>query len=97
MMLKFQVSPFHKGASKKNAFSNFRPVSILITFWKIYEKVAKRFLEAFMNKFLSPFLSAYRKNYSTHHVLIRLVEKRREQLENTYVAGSVFYGFFKRF
>ena len=93
-MLKLLVSSFHKGTSKKNEFSNFRPVSILTTFCKIYEKVAK---VAHVNKFLSPFLSAYRKNYSAQHFLICLVEKWAEHLDNIYVLGSAFYGFFKGF
>ena len=59
-------------------------------------KLQKR-LVAHVNKFLSPFLSGYRKNYSTQHFLICLVEKWTEQLDNTYVLGSAFYGFFKGF
>ena len=95
VMLKLLISSFHKGTSKKNEFSNFRPVSILTNFRRIYEKVAKSFLETYMNKFLSPFLSANRKNCRTQHVLIRLFEEWREQLDNIYVVGSVFMGFSK--
>ena len=64
---------------EKNKISNFRPVSSLTTFSKIYDKVAKRSLEADTNKFLSSFLSAYRKNYCKH-VLIRLVDEWIELL-----------------
>ena len=35
------VSPLDKGKPNKNEMSNFRPVSILNTFFKIYEKVIK--------------------------------------------------------
>ena len=36
------VSPFDKGTSKKNDISNFRPVSILTTLSKIFERVTKK-------------------------------------------------------
>ena len=48
-----------------------------------------------MSKFLSPFLSVY--NYSTQHVLIRLVVEWRERLDNNYVVGSVFMDLSKAF
>ena len=67
----------NKGISKKTGISNFKPVIILTTFSKIHEKVAKRSLEAGTNKSLSPFFSTLRKNYSTRHVLLCLVEKWR--------------------
>ena len=35
------VFPLDKGTSKKNKISNFRSVSILATFSKIYEKAAR--------------------------------------------------------
>ena len=63
----------------------------------MYEKIAKWPVEADMNKFLSPIYSAYRKNYSTQHDLVHLVEEWRERLENNYVAGSVFTDFSKAF
>ena len=50
-----------------------------------------------MGKYLSPFISAYRQNYSTQHVLIRLLEEWREDLDNNFVAGGVFIDFSKVF
>ena len=89
------VSPYDKGTFEKSEISNFRSVGFLESFSNIYEKVAKRFLDADMSKFLSPFLSAY--NYSTQHVLIRLVVEWRERLDNNYVVGSVFMDLSKAF
>ena len=76
--------PFDKGKSNKNEISSFRPVSILNTFSKIYEKVIKDQLISGLDKYLSPFISAYRKRYSTQHVLTRLVEEWRKRLDNNY-------------
>ena len=43
------VPPLDKGASEKNEVSNLRPVSVLTTFSKVYEKIAKWPVEADMN------------------------------------------------
>ena len=83
------VSPLDKG-TKKNDISNFRPVSILTTFSKIYERVTKKLIDEVMNKYVSPFISAYRQNYSTQHVLVRLLEEWREGLDNNFVVAGVF-------
>ena len=55
--------------------SNFRPVSELNTFSKIYERVIKYQIVRGMEKYFSPFLSAYRKNYSSQNILISLTEE----------------------
>ena len=53
------VIPLDKGKPNKNEISSFRPVSILNTFSKIYEKVIKDQLVSGLDKYLSPFISAY--------------------------------------
>ena len=65
------VIPLDKGKPNRNEIFNFRPVIILNTFSKIYEKVIKDQLVSGLDKYLSPFISAYRKGYSTQHVLTR--------------------------
>ena len=52
-------SPLDKGKPNKNEISNFRPVSILNTFSKIYQKVVKDQIVSGLDKYLSPFISAY--------------------------------------
>ena len=46
--------------------------------------------EKAVNKYLSPFVSAYRQNYSTHHVLIRLLEQWGEGLDNDFLVEGAF-------
>ena len=77
--------------------SNFRPVSILNTFSKIYDKVIKEQLVPGLDTYLSPFISAYRKGYSTQHVLTRLVEEWRERLDNNYIVGAILMNLSKAF
>ena len=86
-----------KGTSNKNDTSNFRSVSISTTFSKICERVSKKLIDKAMDKYLSPFISAYGQNYSTQHVLIRLLEKWREGLDNNFVVGGVFMDLSKAF
>ena len=69
------VVPLDKGKPNKNYVSNFRPVSILNTFSKIYERVIKNQLFHGMENVFSPQISACRKNYNWQHVLIRLIEE----------------------
>ena len=60
-----------------------------ILFSKIYEKIIKDQLVSGLDKYFSPFISAYRKEYSTQHVLTRLVKKWRERLDNNYIFGTM--------
>ena len=53
------VVPIDKKTDDKYVIPNFRPVSILNCFSKVYENVIKNELLKSMNVHLSPFLSAY--------------------------------------
>ena len=77
--------------------SNFRPVSILSCFSKVYENVIKNELLKSMNVHLSPFTSAYRKNYNTQHALLRLLEEWREHLHNSKTVGGILMYLSKAF
>ena len=61
------VVPLDIGKPNKNDISNFRPVSILNTFSKIYERIIKNQLLHDMENVFSPQISAYRKNYNLQH------------------------------
>ena len=63
------VCPFDKGQTTVRAVERtYRPVSILNTFSKIFEKILKEQLSPFLDKTLSIFNAAYRAAYSTQHV-----------------------------
>ena len=91
------VKPLYKKTEDKHCISNFRPVSILNTFSKIYEMFAKNLLVSNIEEFFSPFLAAYRKSYSTQHVLIRMVEEWKENLDNNFIVGAVLTDLSKAF
>ena len=86
-----------KGKPDENDISNFMPVSLLNTFSKFYERVIKDQLVLSTENYFSPMVSAYRKNYSTQHVMTRLVEEWREYLGKNFVVGAVLTDLSKAF
>ena len=91
------VFPLDKGKPDKYDVLNYRPVSILSTFSKIYEKVIKNQLASYLDKYFSPLISAYRKSYSTQQVLIRLLEEWKEKLDKNFIVGAVLMDLSKAF
>ena len=53
--------------------------------------------KSFMNGVLSQFISVYRDNYSSCHLLIRLVENWKESLDKGYIEGALLLDLFKAF
>ena len=76
---------------------NYRPVSILNTFSKIFEKIFKEQLSPFPDKTLSVFIAAYRTACTTQHVLIKLIEEWKSKLDNNFIVGSVLMDLSKAF
>ena len=70
----------------KYVISNYRPVSLLNGFSKICEIHLKNHLVSSINHHISNLVSTYRKNYSSQHVLIRLLEEWRKCLDNNYIS-----------
>ena len=58
-------------------------------FSKIYERYIRNFLIPYINKYLSEFVAAYKKSYSPSHVLIRLVENWKKELDKKYVGAII--------
>ena len=91
------VIPIDKKTDDKYDISNFRPVSLLNCFSKVYENIIKCRLVDSMYNNISPFISAYRKNYNTQHVMIRLLAEWRENSDKNYVVGGVLMNLSKAF
>ena len=58
------VRPIYKKKYKHQVEENYRPVSILNAFSKMYERYIHNSLIPFVDNFLSVFISAYRQTYS---------------------------------
>ena len=63
----------------------------------LFKAVIKNQLVLYLENFFSSFLSAYRENYSTQHVLIRLVEEWKKHLDNDEVVVGVLMDLSKAF
>ena len=84
-----KVAPIHKKESKLN-YLNYRPISLLSVFSKIYEKcIYKRIYHYLTEKnLISPNQFGFRAGHSTNHAIISLTEYIREKLdEGNYVCG----------
>ena len=82
------VKPAYKKKEREKV-ENYRPVSILNCFSKIYEKFLLNKFKPFINSFLSEYVAPYIEHYSTNHVLIRLIESWKKTLNEKYFVGTV--------
>ena len=90
------MAPLYKGDDRTQV-KNYRPVSILNTISKVYEKALKQQIAPFVDKTLSAFLSAYRQKYSSQHVLLRLIEEWKRHLDENLIVGAVLMDLSKAF
>ena len=77
--------------------TNYRPVSILSGFSKIYERVLYNQMEQYANEKLSIHLCGFRKGYSTQYALINLIEKWRSHLDKSGIIGTILLDLSKAF
>ena len=68
---------------------NYRPISILPTVSKIFEKIMATQLNAFFETRFSPLLYGFRKSHSTQHALLRLLHRWQSSLDNSKIVGTV--------
>ena len=67
------VRPLHK-KNDRDKIQNYRLVSILNVFSKVYEKYLLNSLSHHIEQILSNFIAVHRKTKSSSHVLLRLIE-----------------------
>ena len=83
-----EVTPVFKKNDPLNV-ENYRPISILPSISKVYEKVLKKQLEEFFENKLSPILCGFRKGHSTQHALLRLLQNCQKALDKGEKVGMV--------
>ena len=76
---------------------NYRRISILIFFSKIFERVYHYQLYAHFDRILSILLSAFHKRYSCEHVLIKLIKDCKQALDSYEHMGLVLMNLSKAF
>ena len=77
--------------------TNYRPISVLNVFSKIFERFLLNEMLPFVDNMISSFLSAYRSRYGTQHVLLQLIKQWRECLDNNKVVGGILMDLSKAF
>ena len=82
------IIPIHKKDDKSKK-ENYRPISILPTLSKVFEKVLLNQLDKFSQEILSPYLCGFRKGYSTQHALFNLFQNWQKCLDKSGVVGTL--------
>ena len=91
-----EITPVFKKKDPLNK-ENYKPVSVLPSISKIFEKLMQKPVYGFINNFLSPYLCDYRKGFSTRLALLSLMEKWEKVLYNKGFGGAVLMDLSKAF
>ena len=75
-----EVIPLFKKDSRLEK-SNYRPVSILSNFSKIYERCIYDQLSTYFENFLSKFQFGFRKKYSAQQCLVALIDLWKKSID----------------
>ena len=68
------IIPCHKKDDTSNK-TNYRPISLLPTISKVFEKCLFNQSSNYCQNILSPYLSGFRKAYSTQYTLLEMIKK----------------------
>ena len=82
---------------KKGEKENYRPVSILSNFSKVFERLIYNQLNEFMETKFSKFLTGFRRNYNTQYTLLRMKENWKRQLNKRKKIGVIIMDLSKAF
>jgi hypothetical protein len=93
-----KVIPLYKGGAMAE-FNNYRPVSVLPTLSKVFEKVMYTRISEFLNetKSLFEYQFGFRKSYSSYMPMMILTDKLYKYLDEGKSAIGVFLDFSKAF
>ena len=93
-----KLYPIHKSGSKSDP-ANYRPISILPTISKIFEKHINKHLVAFLNKYkvIHANQSGFRQKHSCQTALVKLIDQWMACIDRGDIVGSVFLDFRKAF
>ena len=95
-----KVSPIFKGGAKSDP-TNYRPISILPTVSKIFEKHVNKRLMNYLNKYKLiheyMYQSGFRQKHSCPTVLVKLIDQLMACLDKGDFGGTLFIEFRKAF
>ena len=95
---KARIKPIPK-ISEPILATDFRPISLLIAFSKIIEKIAAKQMKTYLiqNNLLDKFQSAYREQHSTTTALIEITDNIYKSLDNSEITILVLLDYSKAF
>ena len=90
------ITPTHKkdDITDKN---NYRPISILPTVSKLFERIIQNQIVFFIVNTLNHHLCGYRKGFSTQHAIISLLERWKCSIDKKGFGGAVLMDLSKAF
>ncbi len=91
-----EVAPIHKKNNHLHK-ENYRPVSVLSSFSKVFEHQMCIQLQIYFDGILNPLVAAYRKRYSCQNVLLDFIDKWRMALDDRQYVGTLFMDLSKCF
>ena len=93
---KAEVSALYKAKDSLDT-TNYRPISILPSISKIYERIFYDQLYCFFNNIFTNMLAAYRPKYGCQHVITKLIEDWKTALDNKKNIGAILMDLSKAF
>ena len=90
------ILPTHKKKDKSD-IENYRPISILPTLSKIYERCMYDQMYKYFDQILSKYQCGFRQGYNTQHCLLMMVEKWKEALDKGGLGGALLTDLSKAF
>ena len=74
---------------QEDAFSkkSYRPITILPSVLKIFERLTQNQMLPFVKSFLSPLLCGFREGYSAQHALLHLIEACNKSIDSGGLQG----------
>ena len=82
------VTSLHK-TEEKTRKKNYRPVSVLPTVSKVFERLLDKQIISYMVPYLSSLLCGFCKVYDAQHALVRMLEKWKTSLDNRENVGAI--------
>ena len=90
------VAPVHKKGNRSEK-DNYRPVSILPSLSKVFERCIYNQIAQFFDKILSKHHCGFSKGHSAQHSLTVLLEKWKKSVDQGHVFGALLTNLFKVF
>ena len=90
------ITPGHK-KEERTITNNYRPVSILPSISKIFERNMYDQIYAYIDHYLSPYLCGFRKGFNTQHCLTGMLECWQKVIDKGKLAGALLTDLSKAF